>query len=273
VSSEHTGSYRLGDARFRDADAELERLRVQAQLFWPFELPVLERHGLRRGGDVLEAGCGPGFVTALLLEHVLDGSVTALDKDPAMLEHARKLLADQGRVHFVEAGISETGLPDASFDVALVRLVLQHVPDAPAALRELRRVLRPGGRLIAVDADFGLATVFDPEPAFAHELMDAVIEAQRFQGGEPHIGRKLPAFLRDAGFSDISVDAVVVHSVVVGREGLRATIPDQALDHLEAGALISGELAAAARDYLARIDSGELPFEGMDVALVVSGSA
>lgn len=123
-----------------------------------------------------------------------------------------------------------------------------------------------------MDADFAFTTIFDTEPPFARELIDAVIEGQRRQGGEPHVGRKLPALLRDAGFSDIAVDAIVVHSVVVGREAIRATIPDQALDHLEAAGHVSSELAATARDYLARIDAGE-PFEGMDIALAVSGSA
>jgi len=274
MSSGDTGSYRIGEARFRDASAELERLRIQAEVFWPSELPVLERHGLRPGvADVLEAGCGPGYVTALLREHLRGGSVTALDLDPAMLEHARGHLGQDGRVRFVQASVQQTGLPDDAFDVVLARLVLQHVPDARGAFPELRRVLRPGGRLIVVDADFAFTTIFDPEPPFARELMDAVIQGQRLQGGDPHIGRRLPAMLRDAGFTEIIVDAVVAHSVVVGRDAIRATIPDQALDHLEAGGLVSGELAAAAREYLARIDSGEQTFEGMDLTMVASGAA
>lgn len=60
---------------------------------------------------------------------------------------------------------------------------------------------------------------------------------------------------------------------MVGREPIRGTIPDQALEHMEASGIVSPELAAAARDYLARIDSGEQPFEGMVMYLVVSGSA
>jgi SAM-dependent methyltransferase len=272
VSDDAAGSYRIGEARFRDVPAELQRLRVQAELSWPSELPILERHGLRAGRHVLEAGCGPGFVTELLLEHIGDGSVTALDVDASMLDHARRHLGDDGRVRFVEAPVSATGLPTEAFDAVLARLILQHVPDAVSALGELRRILRPGGRLIAVDADFAFTTIFDPEPSFLRELMDAVVAGQRAEGGDPHVASKLPALLRDAGFSDIAVDAVVLHSVVVGRERFRATIPAGAIDHLQASGLVSGELAAEARDYLARIDAGE-PFEGMDVTLVVSGSA
>lgn len=176
-------------------------------------------------------------------------------------------------MRFVEASAAATGLPDASFDLVLARFLLQHVPDVPAVLAELRRVLRPGGRLIAVDADFTFSTLFEPEPAFARELVDAVIEGQRLRGGDPHIGRKLPRLLREAGLSEIAVDAIVAHSVVVGRPAIRRAIPDKALEHLERGGLISKELASEARSYLARIDSGEQEFEGMDTALVVSGSA
>ena len=61
--------------------------------------------------------------------------------------------------------------------------------------------------------------------------------------------------------------------MVVGREPVRRTIPDQALDHLEAGGFASPELAAEARAYLARLDAGEQHFEGMVSYLVVSGAA
>ncbi|MGH3134203.1 MAG: class I SAM-dependent methyltransferase [Gaiellaceae bacterium] len=273
MGSGETGSYRIGEARFRDASAELDRLRVQAELAWPQELRALVQHGLREDATVLEAGCGPGFVTALLLEHVRGGSVTGLDLDSTMLAHARELLAGSERVRFVEASASATGLPAESFDVVLARFLLQHLPDVPAVLAELRRVLRPGGRLIVVDSDQAFDALFYPEPPFTGELMRAVAEGQRLLGGDRYIGRRLPALIRDAGFSAIAVDAVVAHSVVVGRRPIRQIIPDQALDHMEADGLVSPELAASARSYLERIDSGEQDFEGMVLYVVVSGSA
>jgi ubiquinone/menaquinone biosynthesis C-methylase UbiE len=273
ASSDQTGSYRIGEERFRDIASELERLRIQADLVWPDELRALVRHGLREDADLLEVGCGPGFVTARLLEHVQQGFVTAIDIDSAMLGHARERIGDSTRVRFVEASATKTGLPDDAFDAVVVRLVLQHLPDVDAALAELGRVLRPGGRLIAVDTDHAFDTLFDPEPAFYCDLMAAVAEAQRSRGGDRYIGRRLPALLRGAGFSEILIDSVVAHSVIVGREPIRRTIPDQALDHLEASGFISAELATTARGYLAAVDAGELEFEGMVSLLVVSGAA
>ena len=272
MNEREAGSYKVGEAQFRDVSAEIERLRIQADALWPHELPVLARHGLRGGVHVLEAGCGPGFVTRLLLESLPEGTVTGLDIDGTMLAHARERVDEPGRVRFVEASAAETGLPDDSVDVVLARFLLQHVPGVPAVLAEFRRVLGDGGRVIVVDADFAFSTLFEPEPDFTPVLMAAIVEGQRRLGGDPHVGRKLPRLLRDAGFSDIAVDAVVAHSVVVGRAAIRGVIPDQALDHLEGAGLVSSELADEARAYLARIDSGEQEFEGMETALVVSGS-
>jgi ubiquinone/menaquinone biosynthesis C-methylase UbiE len=272
VSTTQPGSYRIGEAQFGNVSLELERLRIQAEVLWTQERRVLPQHGLRDGANVLEVGCGPGFVTRLLLESFPRVSVTGLDADATMLAHARDQVGDSDRVRIVEASATATGLPDAAFDIVLARFLLQHLPNVDDALVELRRVLAPGGRLIVVDADFAFSTLFEPEPPFTRELIDAVIEGQRRRGGDPHIGRKLPRLLREAGFSNIAVDAVVAHSVVVGRAAIRGVIPDQALDYLEAAALISSELAAEARGYLARIDSGEQDFEGMEMALVISGS-
>lgn len=272
MSSGETGSYRIGEARFHDASSELERLRIQAELTWAQELAVCERRGLRRDASVLEAGCGPGFVTVRLLEYLEGGSLTALDVDSTMLVHARELVGDD-RVRFVEASAASTGLEPASFDVVLARLLLQHVPEVEGAIRELRRVLRAGGRLLVADADFAFSTLFEPEPPFARDIVDAVTRAQRLQGGDGQIGRKLPRLLREAGFREIAVDAVVAHSVVAGREPVRRIVPDQALDYLEAVGLLSRETAEAGREFLARIDSGEQEFEGMLMFLVVSGSA
>lgn len=273
MTSSEQSAYRIGEGPFQDASTELARLRAQAELAWPRELRLLELHGLRSDATVLEAGCGPGFVTALLLEHLRDGSVTGLDLDSDMLVHARQLVGEDARASFVEASAASTGLPDGSFDVVLARLLLQHLPNVDAVLEEFKRLLRRGGQLIVVDADQAFDTLFYPEPRFYRELMDGVQAAQRARGGDRYIGRRLPRMLVDAGFSDVAVDALVAHSVVVGREQIRKTIPDQALDHLEAGGFVTSELAATAREYLARLDSGEQSFDGMVTYLVVSGSA
>lgn len=261
-------SYRLGEAQFEDAAEEVARLERQAALAWPQEASTLVRHGLRRDADVLDAGCGPGAVSALLLELVPEGSVTALDTDPRMLAFARKRLAGAERSRVVDGSVLDTGLEDASFDVVVTRFVLQHLPDPLSAIAELRRVLRPRGRLIAVDSDELLDITIEPEPSFAAEINGAVREFQRRLGGDRRIGRRLPRLLLDAGFEDLALDVVVAHSALVSWQALRSTIPTQALATFVGAGLLRPETAAAAEAFL---DRGEEPAAGLVGYFVASG--
>lgn len=97
-----------------------------------------------RPASVLEVGCGPGE----LASHIrvdLGASVAAIDISPRMVELAR------GRGVDAQLGdVQELPFPDASFDCAVAAWMLYHVPDVDRALSELARVLRPGGRLVAV---------------------------------------------------------------------------------------------------------------------------
>jgi arsenite methyltransferase len=100
---------------------------------------------------VADVGAGTGFVTAGLAPlvkhvHVLDGSAQ-------MLEVARKNLAAFQNLTFHEADGLSLPLPDASLDAAFANMYLHHCPDPLAAIREMVRILRPGGRLVLTDMD------------------------------------------------------------------------------------------------------------------------
>ena len=94
------------------------------------------------GLRVLELGCGAGDLSLQLLRH--GARLTALDVSPAMVELARRCAPD---ARFLVAPAEDTGLPDESFDRVVGKWVLHHV-DVEAAAREVRRLLRPGGRAI-----------------------------------------------------------------------------------------------------------------------------
>lgn len=109
---------------------------------------------IRAGESVLDLGCGAGFDTFIAAQLVgLEGRVVGIDLSPEMLAVARAGQAEAGfpQVEFYEAPVEALPFPDTSFDVALSNGVLNLVPDKPAALREIFRVLRPGGRLQACD--------------------------------------------------------------------------------------------------------------------------
>jgi SAM-dependent methyltransferase len=101
--------------------------------------------GCRR---VLDAGCGNGRYTKFLLEQADPKAlVTAIDYSPGMLQRARDRLRSD-RVHPVAADLTHLPYPDASFDAIVCGWVLEHLPDPTPGLRELARVLKPGGKLL-----------------------------------------------------------------------------------------------------------------------------
>lgn len=104
---------------------------------------------LPRDLSLVDLGCGTGELLSQLapsLDHL-----TGVDREPSMLEIARRRLADQTHVGFVEAALEHVPLPDQSTDLATIILVLHHLPDPHAVLGEARRILKRTGRLVVVD--------------------------------------------------------------------------------------------------------------------------
>ncbi len=98
---------------------------------------------------VADLGCGTGELSSVIAPWVHE--VEAVDREPAMLDAARRRLADAGNVRFHEADIQTAPVPAGSVDLAVMSLVLHHV-DVPAeTVQASARMLRPGGRLLIVD--------------------------------------------------------------------------------------------------------------------------
>jgi trans-aconitate 2-methyltransferase len=108
---------------------------------------VLERLDLRGDETVLDAGCGSGRVTAMLLERLPQGRVIAVDSSPSMVEAARALLpADQVETRVADVGALELDEPvDAVFSNAVFHWILDH----DGLFEHLHAALRPGGQLVA----------------------------------------------------------------------------------------------------------------------------
>jgi trans-aconitate 2-methyltransferase len=107
---------------------------------------VLERLELEGDETVLDAGCGSGGVTELLLERLPRGRVIAVDSSPSMVEHAREQLGDRATVF--EADLQELVL-DEPVDAVFSNAVFHWVPDHDLLFRRLHDALRPGGRISA----------------------------------------------------------------------------------------------------------------------------
>jgi ubiquinone/menaquinone biosynthesis C-methylase UbiE len=112
---------------------------------------AIARAYLRPEMEVADVGCGAGFIAAGLAPIV--HRVHALDGSQAMLDVARRNLAAYNNVDYQLTDGSILPLPDASVDAAFANMVLHHCPDPAATLREMARILRPGGRIVITDMD------------------------------------------------------------------------------------------------------------------------
>jgi ubiquinone/menaquinone biosynthesis C-methylase UbiE len=112
---------------------------------------IIDRIGLTGSEKVLEIGPGPGFFSVEIARRLTYGRLDLFDIQPEMLDKARRQLERAGfRDVGFTAGQAAEGFPfpDESFDVAYLAAVIGEVPDQQACIRSLRRVLRPGGRLV-----------------------------------------------------------------------------------------------------------------------------
>jgi arsenite methyltransferase len=162
--------------------------------------------GAEPGERVLDVGCGPGFYVAELLEQVgPDGSVVGVDGAPPLLAVAAQRCQEHDNVAFHEGDATSLPVRDAEFDAALSVQVLEYVPDATAALAEIHRALRPGGRVVVWDVDWTTVSWHSSDPA----RMERVLRAWDGHLSHPSLPRTLAARLRAAGFAEVRVEGHV----------------------------------------------------------------
>ncbi|HXQ61406.1 MAG TPA: methyltransferase domain-containing protein [Acidimicrobiales bacterium] len=160
------------------------------------------------GLDVLDVGCGPGTITVDLARRVEPGRVVGVDSSPEVIDVARTAARD-GAVANVRFSVGDTyrlDFADRSFDVVHAHQVLQHLADPVRALTEMGRVCRPGGLVAARDGDYRAFAWYPVDP-WLDVWLDIYGQVARHNGGEPDGGRRLVAWARAAGFSDLAASA------------------------------------------------------------------
>ena len=151
------------------------------------------------GLHLLDFGCGPGSITADLARRLAPhGTVVGVDSSPAALEIARRDAAADN-LEYVQGSVYDLPLPNDVFDIAYGHQILQHLGDPVSGLREVQRVLKPGGLVAVRDADYGTMTHHPHQPGIARWL-DLYHQVARANGGEPDAGRRLLEWVSDADF-------------------------------------------------------------------------
>ncbi len=239
-----SGAYNISEAN-RSAEAEIARLRTHALLSWPKEARILNWFGLRDAMNVLEPGSGPGFITEQLLQLLPHSQITALDTDATLNQRSAAYLQgiSDGRLRFREASVMDTGLPDNSFDFAIARFLFQHLSDPLGAALELRRTLKPGGKLVIIDIDDALWGMADPRIEEMATVLNKYGKAQEARGGNRMIGRHLGHIFADAGFQSFDIEAVAISSDTHGVEAFMPQIDaDRMWPLVKAGRMTTHEL-------------------------------
>lgn len=197
------------------------------------------------GMRVLDVGCGPATDTLALAERVGPaGTVAGVDYDAAMVAEAERRASMAGLAARVSHRVGDAqALPfgDGVFDAARCERLLQHLPDAGAAVREMARVVKPGGRVVAVDTDYGTLAIDAAEVETERRLVEGMARDALLNGFS---GRRLFGQMRRAGLEHVQVEAIpfVATSYSLARAALRFDILEDTA--LRTGAVSGAEIAA-----------------------------
>jgi ubiquinone/menaquinone biosynthesis C-methylase UbiE len=162
---------------------------------------------VRPGHAVADIGCGPGTDLDRLADAVgREGSVIGVDREPRMVDEARRRLTGRTNIQLRLGDIHELPLPDGRLDRARADRVLQHVLDPARAMAEVRRVLRPGGLFGMAEPDWDTLAVADEDLQTSRRFADHLASRVR----NATIGRELVRLSVQAGLQVRSVAPIAV---------------------------------------------------------------
>jgi len=156
---------------------------------------------LKQGNSLLDCGCGVGSITLDLADLVAPGQVIGVDMDAGQLEIGRGNAKERGltNVTFEQGNVYELRFDSGTFDAVLAHTLLYHLSDPLRALKELRRVLKPGGIAAVSDDDFNSIT-FSPDHPFGKRIVEIMKNVLLFNGASPFYSPQLRGLMLEAGF-------------------------------------------------------------------------
>jgi ubiquinone/menaquinone biosynthesis C-methylase UbiE len=196
------------------------------------------------GERILDVGGGSGLATLEIARRVApNGRAVALDPSPPLLDYARAGAAAAGLTGVVECKVGDArAMPfaDGDFNRAFCHWVLLHVSPPDAIVREMRRVVRRGGRVVCVELDWEAPILHPASPEVTRRIFD-FCNARHL---EQYMGRRLPSIVRACGLTDVNVEPIVLlDEAAQGRQWL--DFLKSRVDLARAGNVVSETEAAA----------------------------
>jgi ubiquinone/menaquinone biosynthesis C-methylase UbiE len=225
-----------------------ERQRLLAAHLDPPTREILARLPPNPQARILDLGCGQGNTTRCLADVLRPASCLGIEFDPALVDYASTRDDNPPEVTFQQGDATKLPFPDASFDVAFCRYLLIHMTDPMAVVREMMRVVKPGGFAIAYEADFVVELSDPPCPA-----LNSINKIWKGLFQNPSAGRRLVGYFRSAGATRIQAGALSLleHEGTGLRRIYRLTAEATAplavsrgvMDQAEADAMVAGLIA------------------------------
>jgi SAM-dependent methyltransferase len=170
----------------------------------------MELLALSAGERVVEVGCGAGVFLPLLAGAVgKTGKVVGVDHASSFVQQARERTRELPSIAVDEGDAYALPYADASFDAAHCDRVLMHLDDPSAALSEMRRVVRPGGRVVVAEPDWASIVIDSTD----HDGVALLIRQANTARRQPFIGRELNRRLAAIGLTDRRVETVPIFSL------------------------------------------------------------
>lgn len=198
---------------------------------------LCETVAAKPGERLVEVGSGSGILCRMLAPQLQpSGQIVSVDISPEMTSEAQKYALAEGidfGITFETCTAESLPYPEASFDGAIAARLLLHAVDPDTVIREMKRVVKPGGRVVVMDWDFDTVAVDHPD----RELSRRILHWRNdHHGGNNWSGRQLWRRMREAGLQNLSVHPWV--SVVHGEEdGLTQSLWRAAQVACEAGVI------------------------------------
>jgi len=242
--------YRITD-RLDDPTLEALIARLEARGRHPRFAAMTDEYltaiGIDSAATVVDLGCGSGVVARTIAHRPrFAGRVTGIDRSPYLTAVAADFARREGVDRVVEFRTGDShalALPDAAFDAVVAHTLLSHVEDPRAVMKEIARLLKPGGKAAIFDGDYASLTYAGGDPITAKAMDETIVNALTTN---PRVMREMPKLLRDGGltlvksFSHVIADIGKADFFAPGIQALLRLLPS-------AGATTESE----ARDWVA----------------------
>lgn len=198
-------------------DAMVGTLDAQARAIWPQERNFIKRVFTRPALDVLDVGCGTGEIAVRVMKEFSPGHVTGIDLAEVHIRRAKERTGANAGFTFEQGDAHALPFESDRFDVAMCRHMLQAIPDPQGVVREMIRVMKPGGWVYYLAEDYGMLffhpTTYDMDEFFGVYGGRASGKA----GSDLRQGRKMPALLAAMKCIDIEVNYLCIDTLRVDR--------------------------------------------------------